>query len=76
MKEIPFEFGERSRGSSKASFKVAVDYALLLLRLYASKYKLNVRSDRLNSIEVPANSVVDGGKFMILSPGQEAASEL
>jgi dolichol-phosphate mannosyltransferase len=36
--EIPFAFGLRSRGSSKANFKVAWDYALLLIRLYAAKY--------------------------------------
>ena len=35
--EIPFAFGERFRGASKASAKVAWDYACLLARLYASK---------------------------------------
>jgi len=33
--EVPFAFGLRYRGASKANFKVAWDYALLLLRLYA-----------------------------------------
>jgi len=37
VEEIPFAFGLRSRGASKATFKVAVDYALLLARLYAGK---------------------------------------
>jgi dolichol-phosphate mannosyltransferase len=41
--EIPFEFGRRYRGSSKANFKVAVDYARLLGRLYAGKYGLRSR---------------------------------
>jgi dolichol-phosphate mannosyltransferase len=38
--EIPFAFGLRSRGASKASIKVAVDYARLLVRLYASRLHL------------------------------------
>jgi len=44
VKEIPFAFGLRSRGSSKANFKVAWDYALLLARLYAAKYAFRCRS--------------------------------
>jgi dolichol-phosphate mannosyltransferase len=39
--EIPFSFGLRHRGVSKASFKVAVDYARLLARLYASRLHLS-----------------------------------
>jgi dolichol-phosphate mannosyltransferase len=35
VEEVPFVFGQRSRGASKASVKVAVDYARLLARLYA-----------------------------------------
>jgi dolichol-phosphate mannosyltransferase len=38
VKEIPFAFGVRHRGTSKANFRVGWDYALLLFRLYASKY--------------------------------------
>jgi len=38
LAEIPFEFGQRFRGASKANIKVAVDYARLLARLYAGKY--------------------------------------
>jgi dolichol-phosphate mannosyltransferase len=39
IEEIPFAFGRRYRGASKANFKVAADYALLLARLYVGKYK-------------------------------------
>ena len=39
IQEIPFEFGRRYRGSSKANLRVAVDYARLLARLYVGKYK-------------------------------------
>jgi dolichol-phosphate mannosyltransferase len=35
--EVPFAFGSRYRGASKANFKVAWDYGLLLLRLYAAR---------------------------------------
>ena len=38
MQEVPFEFGRRHRGASKANLKVAVDYASLLARLYAGKF--------------------------------------
>ena len=41
VEEIPFSFGLRHYGASKASFKVAVDYARLLARLYASKLHLS-----------------------------------
>lgn len=37
VEEIPFEFRRRQRGASKADFRVAVDYALLLARLYAAR---------------------------------------
>lgn len=37
VKEIPFVFGSRYRGASKASFKVAWDYGRLLMRLYAAR---------------------------------------
>jgi dolichol-phosphate mannosyltransferase len=37
VREIPFEFGVRTEGESKANFKVGWDYAKLLLRLYARK---------------------------------------
>jgi dolichol-phosphate mannosyltransferase len=40
VKEVPFAFGLRYRGASKAGFKVAVDYARLLARLYASRFGL------------------------------------
>ena len=41
--EIPFAFGERFRGASKANARVGWDYARLLARLYAGK--LGLRSD-------------------------------
>ena len=37
VKEVPFEFGLRCQGASKANFKVAWDYALLLMRLFIGK---------------------------------------
>jgi len=43
VKEVPFAFGLRYRGASKANFKVAWDYGMLLTRLYAGK--LRPRSD-------------------------------
>ena len=39
VEEVPFAFGLRYRGASKANFKVGVDYAKLLGRLYAGKMK-------------------------------------
>jgi len=44
VKEVPFAFGLRYRGASKANVKVAWDYALLLLRLYAGKLGFGARS--------------------------------
>jgi dolichol-phosphate mannosyltransferase len=38
VKEIPFSFGTRYRGASKANFKVAWDYGLLLTRLYSARF--------------------------------------
>jgi dolichol-phosphate mannosyltransferase len=38
VEEVPFVFGCRFRGASKANFKVAYDYALLLARLYAVRF--------------------------------------
>jgi dolichol-phosphate mannosyltransferase len=40
MEEIPFEFGRRYCGASKASLKVAIDYAKLLAKLYATTLSL------------------------------------
>jgi len=36
--EVPFLFGCRYRGASKASIKVATDYGRLLLRLYGKRF--------------------------------------
>jgi len=44
VKEVPFAFGLRYRGASKANSKVAWDYAMLLLRLYAGKLGLGSNS--------------------------------
>lgn len=36
-REVPFTFGRRFRGTSKASLKIALDYGRLLIRLYREK---------------------------------------
>ena len=41
IEEIPFAFGRRSEGESKANFRVGWDYARLLLRLYARRLGLS-----------------------------------
>jgi len=46
VKEIPFAFGARYRGASKANARVAVDYARLLVRLYACRFGLAGREER------------------------------
>jgi dolichol-phosphate mannosyltransferase len=38
VKEVPFVFGSRFRGASKANMRVAIDYGRLLMRLYRGKY--------------------------------------
>jgi dolichol-phosphate mannosyltransferase len=38
IEEVPFAFGSRYRGASKAGFKVGWDYARLLLRLYVARF--------------------------------------
>ncbi len=44
VEEVPFVFGCRYRGSSKANLKVAWDYARLLIRLYSREVWLPARS--------------------------------
>ncbi|MGA2170976.1 MAG: polyprenol monophosphomannose synthase [Terracidiphilus sp.] len=44
VEEVPFAFGLRYRGASKANFKVAWNYGLLLARLYAGKIGLRPRA--------------------------------
>jgi dolichol-phosphate mannosyltransferase len=44
VEEIPFVFGSRYRGASKANFKVAYDYALLLARLYVDRFSFRRRA--------------------------------
>jgi dolichol-phosphate mannosyltransferase len=43
IQEIPFDFGLRTAGESKASLKVGWDYAKLLIRLYARKLGLGAK---------------------------------
>jgi dolichol-phosphate mannosyltransferase len=38
VEEVPFAFGCRRGGASKANLKVALEYARLLVKLYAGKY--------------------------------------
>ncbi len=38
VEEVPFVFGSRFRGASKANMRVAIDYGRLLARLYRGKY--------------------------------------
>jgi|SRR5579863_8411573 len=38
VREVPFAFGERYRGASKANIKVALDYGRLLARLYRGRF--------------------------------------
>ena len=38
VREIPFAFGQRYRGASKANVRVAIDYGRLLARLYRSRF--------------------------------------
>jgi dolichol-phosphate mannosyltransferase len=40
VREIPFAFGQRYRGSSKANIKVALEYFRLLARLYRDRFGL------------------------------------
>lgn len=43
VEEVPFAFGLRSRGASKANMKIGWDYAKLLARLYAEKFGFGKR---------------------------------
>jgi dolichol-phosphate mannosyltransferase len=45
IEEVPFAFGSRNRGASKANFKVGWDYARLLLRLYAERFSFRRRAE-------------------------------
>ena len=51
VREVPFEFGVRTEGESKANFKVGWDYAKLLLRLYARKFGLVGKEGPATSLE-------------------------
>ena len=41
VREIPFRFGQRYRGSSKVNIKVALEYGRLLTRLYRDRFGLS-----------------------------------
>ncbi len=47
LEELPFAFGLREGGESKAGLKVGWDYARLLARLYACKYGFSRRQPNL-----------------------------
>lgn len=47
--EVPFTFGRRSAGASKASPRVAFDYLMLLLRLYRQKGRTPSQAEREQS---------------------------
>lgn len=51
VEEIPFAFGLRAEGESKANFKVGLDYARLLARLYARKFGLRREQSMGVSVE-------------------------
>jgi dolichol-phosphate mannosyltransferase len=50
VREVPFAFGQRFRGASKANMKVAVDYGKLLKRLYGVRFG-RTRAVPLSSFE-------------------------
>ncbi|MGD0830458.1 MAG: polyprenol monophosphomannose synthase [Terracidiphilus sp.] len=47
--EVPFAFGSRFRGASKANFTVAWDYGKLLARLYAGRFLLHGGTESIES---------------------------
>jgi dolichol-phosphate mannosyltransferase len=51
--EVPFNFGRRHAGQSKAGLRVAVDYLLLLVRLYRRQVRVEAR---------PAPSALEGSE--------------
>lgn len=44
--EVPFTFGRRHAGASKANLRVAIDYVTLLVRLYRQKGRTPTRAER------------------------------
>ena len=44
--EVPFTFGRRYAGASKANLRVAVDYVMLLARLYRQKGRTPTHAER------------------------------
>ncbi|HVT99048.1 MAG TPA: polyprenol monophosphomannose synthase [Acidobacteriaceae bacterium] len=44
--EVPFKFGHRHAGASKANLRVALEYVALLVRLYRQKGRTPIRAER------------------------------
>ena len=51
VREVPFAFGLRYRGASKANMKVAMDYGRLLARLYRGRFGFAPRAFRSASFD-------------------------
>lgn len=56
VREVPFDFGRRYAGSSKAGVRVALDYLALLLRLYRTQR----RSASSEEVEILGRSLPGG----------------
>lgn len=52
LREVPFAFGRRFRGSSKANLRIAVEYGRLLARLYRGKFGSRVTGSRVRSTQI------------------------
>lgn len=52
VREVPFAFGRRYRGSSKANVKIALEYASLLARLYRGRFGTVSRARSIESAGV------------------------
>lgn len=51
VREVPFSFGQRFRGSSKANARIALEYGRLLARLYRGRFASRRRVPLAGSIE-------------------------
>lgn len=58
VREVPFAFGQRFRGSSKANAKVALEYGRLLARLYRGRFGFRRRRA---AESLPARAELEGG---------------
>ncbi|MFC5864759.1 polyprenol monophosphomannose synthase [Acidicapsa dinghuensis] len=50
IQEIPFAFGQRASGTSKANLRVARDFASLLLKLYANRLQLSGLKEQTKTV--------------------------